>query len=65
MRPIKEKLWTVLTTERGQVKVLMNGVPLSSKSGESYGILQEVCCTTQSGKGMIQVRVVFRFRTLI
>ncbi|XP_068733320.1 uncharacterized protein [Montipora capricornis] len=33
----------------------MNGVPLSSKSGESYGILQEVCCTTQSGKGMIQL----------
>ena len=69
MRPVREKLWTVLTTAKGQVKVFMNGAPLTSKSGEGYGILLEVCYTTQSGKGMIQVRVVFRFshslRTLI
>ena len=39
----------------------MNGAPLTSKSGEGYGVLFEVCCTTQSGKRMIQVSVVFRF----
>ena len=71
MGTVKEKLWTVLTTERGQVKVFMNGAPLTSKSGEGYWVLLEVCCTTQSGKRMIQVSVVFRFshdhslRTLI
>ena len=71
MRTAKEKLWTVLTTERGQVKAFMNGAPLTSKSGEDYGVLLEVCCTTQSGKRMIQVSLVFRFshdhslRTLI
>ena len=71
MGTVKEKLWTVLTTERGQVKAFMNGAPLTSKSGEDYGVLLEVCCTTQSGKRMIQVSVVFRFshehslRTLI
>ena len=61
MGTVKEKLWTVLTTERGQVKAFMNGAPLKSKSGEDYGVLLEVCCTTQSGKRMIQVSVVFRF----
>ena len=71
MGTVKEKLWTVLTTERGQVKAFMNGAPLTSKSGEDYEVLLEVCCTTQSGKRMIQVSVVFRFshdhslRTLI
>ena len=49
----------------------MNGAPLTSKSGEGYGVLLEVCCASQSGKRMIQVSVVFRFshdhsvRTLI
>ena len=62
MRPVREKLWTVLTTEKGQVKVFMKGAPLTSKSGEGYAILLEVCYTTQSGKGMIQVSVVFCFR---
>ena len=60
MGTVKEKLWTVLTTERGQVKAFMNGAPLTSKSGEDYEVLMEVCCTTQSGKRMIQVSVVFR-----
>ena len=71
--PKGEHTWltTWLTTERGQVKAFMNGAPLTSKSGEDYGVLLEVCCTTQLGKRMIQVSVVFRFshdhslRTLI
>ena len=43
MGTVKEKLWTVLTTESGQVKAFMNGAPLTSKSGEDYGVLLEVC----------------------
>ena len=68
MRPTKEKLWTVLTTERGQVS-FYERCSLNKYEWRSYVILCEVCSSAQSGKGMIQVRVAFRFshslRTLI
>ena len=44
----------------------MHSVPLTSKSGEGYGILLEVCCTAHLRKGMIKVhvRVGFHFSHL-